>query len=167
MSVEEHRKHGPTSVHCGVLTASDTRTAADDTSGGRIQELLREHGHRVGMYRVVKDEPALITRALSEAPPEVAAIICSGGTGLTARDSTYEAIQALLDKEITGFGELFRMLSFDEIGAAAMLSRATAGVIGDRTIFSLPGSLAAVELAMTKLILPELGHIVGLVRRKL
>jgi molybdopterin adenylyltransferase len=166
MSVEAHRKQGPTCVVCGVVTASDTRTAADDTSGQRIQDLLREHGHRLGMYRIVKDEPALITHALREAPPEVAAIICSGGTGLTARDSTYEAIQALLDKEITGFGELFRMLSYAEIGAAAMLSRATAGVIGDRVLFSLPGSLAAVELAMTKLILPELGHIVGLVRRE-
>jgi molybdopterin adenylyltransferase len=166
MSVDAHRKQGPTCVHCGVIIASDTRTEADDTSGRRVQELLREHGHRVGMYRIVKDEPALITQALHEAPQEVAAIICSGGTGLTARDSTYEAIQALLDKEITGFGELFRMLSYQEIGAAAMLSRATAGVMGNRVVFSLPGSSAAVELAMTKLIVPELGHVVGLVRRK-
>jgi molybdenum cofactor biosynthesis protein B len=166
MSVDAHRKQGPAHVHCGVITASDTRTEADDTSGRRIQDLLHEHGHQVGMYRIVKDEPTLITQALREAPQEVAAIICSGGTGLTARDSTYEAIQALLDKEITGFGELFRMLSYEEIGAAAMLSRATAGVMGDRVIFSLPGSSAAVELAMTKLILPELGHVVGLVRRE-
>ena len=166
MGVHEHRRHAPACVNCGVLTVSDTRTEADDASGRRIGELLREHGHRVPLYRIVKDEPALITQALREAPQEVAAIICNGGTGLAARDSTYEAIRALLDKEISGFGELFRMLSYETIGAAAMLSRATAGVMGDRVVFSLPGSPDAVDLAMTKLILPELGHVVGMVRKE-
>ena len=166
MSVHEHRQHAPASVNCGVLTVSDTRTAGDDASGQRIAALLREHGHRVAVYRIVKDEPAQITQALRDAPQEVAAIICNGGTGLAARDSTYEAIRTLLDKEITGFGELFRALSYETIGAAAMLSRATAGVMGDRVVFSLPGSPDAVDLAMTKLVLPELGHVVGMVRKK-
>jgi len=164
VSVHAHREQGPCHVDCGVITVSDTRTEETDGSGRLIQELLREHGHRIGMYRIVKDEPDLITKILREAPKDVAAIICNGGTGLAARDTTYEAVRALLNKEIAGFGELFRRLSYEEIGAAAMLSRATAGVVGDRVIFSVPGSSAAVELAMTKLILPELGHVVGLVR---
>lgn len=164
MSVHAHRKHGPVHVTCGVITASDSRTEADDTSGQRLQELLRAEGHTIGVYRIVKDDPALITEALGAVPAAVQVIICTGGTGLAKRDSTFEAISRLLDKEITGFGELFRMLSYEQIGSAAMLSRATAGVMGDRIIFSLPGAPAAVDLAMTKLILPELGHLVGLVR---
>lgn len=165
MSVHAHRRHGPVHVVCGVVTASDSRTEADDPSGHRVQELLRAAGHSIALYRVVRDEPALITEVLRSAPAEVEAIVCTGGTGLTKRDSTYEAITQLLDKEISGFGELFRMLSYEQIGAAAMLSRATAGVMGDRAVFSLPGSPDAVELGVTKLIVPELGHIVGLVRR--
>lgn len=143
---------------------SDTRNETDDASGQRIHELLQAEGHRVGLYRIVKDEPALIRQVLSDAPDDVEALICNGGTGLARRDTTYEAIVGLLDKEITGFGELFRTLSYEQVGAAAMLSRATAGVIGTRVVFSVPGSQAAVEMAMTKLILPELGHIVGLLR---
>lgn len=164
MSVHAHRKHGPAQVICGVVTVSDTRSEADDTSGQRIRELLHAEGHRVELYRIVKDEPELIRQVMLDAPDELDALICSGGTGLARRDTTYEAIVALLDKEITGFGELFRALSYDQIGAAAMLSRATAGVMGKRVVFSVPGSQAAVELAMTKLILPELPHIVGLLR---
>jgi len=163
MSVHGHREHAPARVECAVITVSDTRTEADDTSGRRIKELLATHGHAVRMYRIVKDEPALITETLRSAPRQVAAIICNGGTGLSRRDTTYEAIRALLDKEITGFGEIFRMLSYEQIGAAAMLSRATAGVMNGQLVFSLPGSSAAVELAMTKLILPELGHAVAMV----
>jgi molybdenum cofactor biosynthesis protein B len=161
---DQHRQHDAASVTCGVVTISDTRTEADDTSGRRIRDLLHGQGHHVVLYRVVKDEPGLITEVLRQAPREVEAIICNGGTGLARRDTTYEAITGLLDKEITGFGELFRMLSYAEIGAAAMLSRATAGVAGDRVVFSLPGSTAAVELAMTRLVLPQLGHLAGLVR---
>lgn len=164
MSVEKHRQHGPAVVACGVITISDSRTEETDTSGRRIRELLREKGHRVEAYRIVRDEPDLIRSALQELPDGVEIVICNGGTGLSRRDTTYEAISALLDKEITGFGELFRMLSYEQIGAAAMLSRATAGVSGNRVIFSVPGSTAAVDLAMTRLILPELGHVVGLVR---
>jgi molybdenum cofactor biosynthesis protein B len=147
-----------------VVTVSDTRSEDDDTSGQRIRELLCAAGHRVELYRIVKDEPELIREVLRGAPDAIEAIICNGGTGLARRDTTYEAIVDLLAKEITGFGELFRTLSYDQVGAAAMLSRATAGVMGRRVVFSVPGSQAAVELAMTKLILPELGHIVGLLR---
>jgi molybdenum cofactor biosynthesis protein B len=142
---------------------SDSRTEKNDTSGQLIQRLLREAGHEIELYRIVRDEPNQIAELLGTAPKTTRAIICNGGTGLARRDSTYEAISALLEKEIKGFGELFRMLSYEQIGAAAMLSRATAGVAGGRLIFSLPGSTAAVELAMTKLILPELRHVVGLI----
>ena len=164
MVARGHHHQDAKQVECGVVTISDTRSEADDSSGRRIHELLKAGGHRIGFYRIVKDDPELITDVLRGAPETAQVIICNGGTGLARRDTTYEAISRLLEKEITGFGELFRMLSFAEIGAAAMLSRATAGVAGNRIIFSLPGSTAAVELAMTKLILPQLGHVVGLVR---
>ena len=160
----DHHKGDVKGIVCGILTISDTRTEADDLSGKRIRALLEKDGHRVGLYRIVKDEPQDIIALITDAPAEVEVLICHGGTGIARRDTTYEAITGLLDKEITGFGELFRMLSWDQVGAAAMLSRATAGIAGQRAIFSLPGSSRAVELAMTKLILPELGHIVGLVR---
>jgi molybdenum cofactor biosynthesis protein B len=159
-----HRGHDVRRVSCGVITVSDTRTEADDTSGQRIQALLTEAEHHIETYRILRDEPDLIRDAIVALPPPVEAVILSGGTGVARRDTTFEAVQGLLDKEITGFGELFRMLSYEEIGAAAMLSRAVAGIAGDRAIFSVPGSTKAVELAMTKLILPEIGHIVGLVR---
>jgi len=147
-----------------VITVSDTRTTETDGSGRMIHELLEAHGHRVVLYRILKDEPELIATTIGEAPATAEVLILNGGTGVARRDTTYEAITRLLDKEITGFGELFRMLSYEQIGAAAMLSRATAGVAGRHVVFSLPGSTAAVELAMTKLILPELGHVVALVR---
>jgi molybdenum cofactor biosynthesis protein B len=164
VSPHAHHQHDAGAITCGVLTISDTRGEADDASGQRIRALLAEHGHRVEYYRIVRDEPAQIAALLQAAPAAVEVLICNGGTGLARRDTTYEAIAGLLDKEISGFGELFRMLSYEQIGAAAMLSRATAGVAGQRVIFSLPGSTKAVELAMTKLILPQLGHVVGLVR---
>lgn len=164
MAVEAHRQRSVENVVCGVITVSDTRTEADDRSGALIRDLLSKAGHRVVFYRIVKDEPVLIVEELQQAPAEAEVVICNGGTGLSKRDRTYEAIQRLFEKELTGFGELFRMLSYEQVGAAAMLSRATAGIVGRRAIFSLPGSTAAVELAMTKLILPELGHIVALLR---
>jgi molybdopterin adenylyltransferase len=164
VSPHAHHRQDAAAVVCGVITVSDTRTAADDTSGQRIRALLEEHGHRVEYYRIVEDEPAEIAALVRDAPAAVEVIICNGGTGVARRDTTFEAITRLLDKEIPGFGELFRMLSYEQIGAAAMLSRATAGVAGRRVLFSLPGSTKAVELAMTKLILPQLGHMVGLVR---
>ena len=161
-----HHAEDKPAVICGVLTVSDTRSEADDTSGQLIRTLLKSHGHHVEYYRIVKDEPDRIAALVQAAPQEVEVLICNGGTGVARRDTTYEAITRVLDKEILGFGELFRMLSYEQIGPAAMLSRATAGVAGRRVIFSLPGSTKAVELAMTKLILPQLGHVVGLVRGK-
>jgi molybdenum cofactor biosynthesis protein B len=146
-----------------VLTISDTRTLDTETSGRTIADLLTAAGHTVVGRTVVKDEPADVRRTVMEAmTAETArAIITTGGTGLARRDSTYEAVTALFEKRIDGFGELFRMLSFEEIGAAAMLSRATAGIAGGCAIFLLPGSEAAVRLAMERLILPEIGHIAG------
>ena len=163
MSVAQHRARSPVSVACFVLTISDTRTLETETSGRAIADLLTAAGHSVIGRAVVKDEPADVRRIVSETLQAGAAraIITTGGTGLAKRDSTYEALTALFEKRIDGFGELFRMLSFEEIGAAAMLSRATAGISGGRAIFLLPGSEAAVRLAMERLILPELGHIVG------
>jgi len=164
VSSHSHHQHDAGAVTCAVFTISDTRSEADDTSGQRIRALLAEHGHRVAEYRIVKDEPEQIAALVRGVPAAVEVIICNGGTGVARRDTTYEAITRVLDKEITGFGELFRLLSYEQIGAAAMLSRATAGVAARQVIFSVPGSTKAVELAMTKLILPQLGHVVGLVR---
>jgi molybdopterin adenylyltransferase len=159
-----HHAHDQAAIACGIITVSDTRSEADDSSGQRIRARLEAAGHRAAYYRIVKDEPAQIVAAIDAAPDAVEVIITNGGTGVAKRDTTYEAITRLLDKEITGFGELFRMLSWEQVGAAAMLSRATAGIAGRRVIFSLPGSTKAVELAMDKLIVPQLGHVVGLVR---
>jgi len=164
MSTHTHHQHDARTIGCAVITVSDSRRTETDRSGQRIQELLRNQGHRIEYYAILKDEPDLITRAVCAAPVSAEVIIINGGTGLARRDTTFEAVSRLLEKEIAGFGELFRMLSFEEIGAAAMLSRATAGVAGNRVVFSVPGSPAAVELAMTRLILPQLGHVVGLVR---
>ena len=171
MSVSAHRKDAPASVRCVVVTVSDTRTEANDTSGDAIVELLKSAGHDVSGRRIVRDDPEAVrslVRSIMESNPGVADVIMTtGGTGITARDSTYEAITALLDKRLDGFGELFRMLSFAEIGAAAMLSRATAGSIGTTAVFALPGSEHAVRLAMTRLILPEIGHMVRELRRQI
>ena len=161
MSVEEHRASAPTQVTCFVLTVSDSRTLATETSGRAIAELLQAAGHEVVDRQVVRDEPAEVERIVrAEIERERArVVITTGGTGITSRDSTYEALTALFEKRLDGFGELFRMLSFQEIGAAAMLSRATAGIANRRAIFLLPGSEHAVRLAMQRLILPELGHL--------
>lgn len=152
-------------VACAIVTVSDTRTEETDTSGARIRELLAGAGHRIVAYSILPDEPSIVRPRLVELIAESAeAIIVNGGTGLAPRDSTYEAIVTLLDKRIDGFGELFRSLSYAEIGAAAMLSRAVAGVSAQTVLVSLPGSTAAVELAMQKLLLPVLGHMRQLVR---
>jgi molybdopterin adenylyltransferase len=162
MSVTEHRAQAVTSVPCYVLTVSDTRTLATETSGRTIATLLETAGHVVVGREVVKDEPHDVINVIRGeiGRGQVRAIITTGGTGIAKRDSTYEAVTSLLDKRIDGFGEIFRMLSFTEIGPAAMLSRATAGVCAGCAIFMLPGSEAAVRLAMERLILPELGHVV-------
>lgn len=161
-----HKAHAPKSVGCFVLTISDSKTPETDTSGSLIRELLEKAGHMVVGFTIVKDEPAEVRSVIRRASdPRVQAIIMTGGTGITSRDSTFEAVEALLDKRLTGFGELFRFLSYQEIGPAAMLSRAQAGVSQGRIIFSLPGSPSACRLALEKLILPELGHLVGEVNR--
>ena len=167
MSVDAHRTAAPQVVRCFVLTVSDTRTLATETSGRAIASLLDEAGHTVTDRQIVRDEPAEVARLLRQQVDGGRAdvIITTGGTGISARDSTYEAAVAIFDKQLTGFGELFRVLSFQEIGSAAMLSRATAGIVGRVAIFLLPGSEAAVRLAMTRLILPELGHVVGELRK--
>ena len=143
-----------------MLTISDTRTAETDASGDAIAQALTSAGHDVAGRRIVRDDPATVREIVRAESRNVPAIVTTGGTGITARDSTYEAISALLDKRLDGFGELFRMLSYEQIGSAAMLSRACAGSIGTTAIFALPGSEQAVRLAMDKLILPEIGHVV-------
>jgi molybdopterin adenylyltransferase len=159
VSTEAHRKDAPASVRCYVVTISDSRTEANDTSGDTIVELLKNAGHELKGRRIVKDDPAALRGALKSQETASDVIITTGGTGITTRDSTYEAISALLDKRLDGFGELFRMLSFQEIGSAAMMSRAVAGSIGRKAVFVLPGSEKAVRLAMTRLVIPELGHV--------
>lgn len=160
--MQDHHATAPRLVRCFAVTISDSRTADTDTGGKAIAELLAGAGHTLVGHVIVRDEPAAVRRVLYDQLASGAAqvIITTGGTGITSRDSTYEAISALFEKRLDGFGELFRMLSYDEIGAAAMLSRACAGTTHGRAIFALPGSEAAVRLAMTKLILPELGHVV-------
>jgi molybdenum cofactor biosynthesis protein B len=163
----EHKATAPKTVGCFVLTVSDTKTPETDTSGGIIRDLLTSAGHRVAGSAIVRDEPADVARVVREAcaDPGVQAVIVTGGTGITSRDSTYEAIEALLDKRLPGFGELFRMLSFQEVGAAAMLSRAQMGIHARRIVVSLPGSPNACRLALEKLLLPELGHLLREVSR--
>jgi molybdenum cofactor biosynthesis protein B len=162
MGVGDHKQHAPRSVRVFVLTVSDTRTEDDDTSGHAAKELITAAGHTVAGYRVVRDEPAQVTALVRHVIDErlADAVVTSGGTGVSRRDSTYEAVVGLLDKRLDGFGELFRMLSFAEIGSAAMLSRAVGGLAGGVAVFAMPGSTAAVRLALERLILPELGHLV-------
>jgi molybdenum cofactor biosynthesis protein B len=154
-------------VGCFVLTISDTKTPQTDTSGALVRDLLAAAGHRVAGAAIVRDEPAQVQAVVQRAAqdPAVHAIILTGGTGVTSRDSTYEAVEAILDKRLPGFGELFRMLSYQEIGPAAMLSRAQLGVHQRRVVASLPGSPDACRLALERLLIPELGHLVREVSR--
>ncbi|TVX98268.1 MogA/MoaB family molybdenum cofactor biosynthesis protein [Cohnella terricola] len=161
-SIEQHRREAPASVACAIITVSDTRTPDTDTSGMLIRSLLEENGHQVTDYTIVKDEYNGIRKLLRDAAdnPRVEALLLNGGTGIAGRDTTYEAVRDQLHKELPGFGEIFRYLSFaEEIGSAAILSRAIAGTIGTTAVFSMPGSTGAVRLAMTRLVLPELGHV--------
>ena len=162
MSAPDHRRTAPTRVTCAVITISDTRTHDTDTSGAAIVGLLEAAGHRVITRTIVPDDPGRIGAALDAALAlhGVEAIISTGGTGITARDGTYEVVSERLEKRLDGFGELFRMLSYEEVGAAAMLSRACAGLVATRIVIALPGSEAAVRLAMERLVIPELGHLV-------
>lgn len=158
----EHKALSPAVAHCYILTISDTRTEATDSSGRTIFDLLFAGGHQVTGRKIVRDEPDEVRKAITEQldKPDVQVILTTGGTGITSRDTTYEAILSLLDKKLDGFGELFRSISYQEIGSAAMLSRAVGGLARGKVILSMPGSENAVRLAMTKLILPELGHLV-------
>jgi len=158
----EHKDHAPSSIGCMVLTCSDTRTQETDTSGQLIRKLLEEQGHTVIGYYLVKDDPAQIQLwiARGTSNEHVQAIIINGGTGISRRDSTFEAVDEMLEKRLSGFGEIFRYLTYQEIGSPAIITRATAGIINGRILFSIPGSENAVRLAMQKLILPELGHLV-------
>jgi molybdenum cofactor biosynthesis protein B len=164
---EEHKAQAPRGVRVFVLTVSDTRTAATDTSGQAIVDLLTAAGHHVTGKAIEKDEPEPVAELVRQQATiaDADAIITTGGTGLTSRDSTFEAIDGLLHKRLPGFGELFRMLSYQDIGSASMMSRAAAGTIGGVVVISLPGAEAAVRLAMTKLVLPELGHLVQQARK--
>lgn len=150
------------SIGCMVITCSDTRTPETDTSGQLIMKLLKEQGHLVLAYHLVKDEPLLIKERIGEAlrTEGIHAIVVNGGTGISRRDSTFEAVDAMLEKRLDGFGEIFRHLTYQDIGSPAIMTRATAGIVHGRVLFSTPGSENAVRLAMEKLILPELGHLV-------
>ncbi len=156
-----HRKSAPAQVPTAVITVSDTRTLDSDAGGARVAELLGAAGHPVVVREIAKDEPAEISATLSAllARDDVGAVILTGGTGVAPRDVTPEAVEPLLDRVVPGIGELFRALSYEQIGSAALLSRALAGLAAGRVVFVLPGSRGAVELAMEKLVLPELGHL--------
>ena len=157
-----HPDSQPLAVYCAVITVSDTRSPETDRSGHLIQQLLQDAGHQIVDYLLVKDEPVRIQthiRLLGQ-QPDLNAIILNGGTGIAPRDTTYDAIEQLLEKTLPGFGEIFRWLSYQEIGSRAIASRAIAGVYQGKLIFSLPGSSNAVQLAMQQLILPELAHLV-------
>ena len=162
-STDQHRAAAQgRSARCAVLTVSDTRTEATDKGGQIIIEQLKAAGHTIADYRIVKDEAAAIGDQLQRWLSELSldAILTTGGTGIARRDTTVEVVRRFLDKELEGFGELFRMLSWQEVGPAAMLSRAVAGLAGETLIFAMPGSTNAVRLAMSKLIIPELPHLV-------
>jgi len=165
VSHRQHRQNGPASVACAVITVSDTRTIATDRSGRLLRAALARAGHAVVEYVIVKDDPKSLRARLRSIRRRGRArvVVMSGGTGIAPRDRTFEAIDALLETRLPGFGELFRMLSYRRVGSAAMLSRATAGVWRGLVLFSLPGSPDAVRLATRRLILPELRHVAGLV----
>jgi molybdopterin adenylyltransferase len=163
----EHKARAPRSINCFVLTISDSRTEQNDTSGDVIARLLTSAGHHVLGRAIVKDDPQAIRNAIVRqlTGPDLEVVITTGGTGITSRDSTFEVVSELLQKRLDGFGELFRMVSYEEIGPAAMMSRALAGLSAGRVIVSLPGSPDAVRLALEKLLLPELGHLVQQAKR--
>jgi molybdenum cofactor biosynthesis protein B len=164
---QEHKAHAPACVRCAVITVSDTRTLETDTGGQEVILRLQTSGHTVVTRELIPDEPERM-RALLEHfrdRDDIDAVLLTGGTGITSRDLTFETVTRLLDKAIPGYGELFRLLSYAEIGAAAMLSRATGGLMGRTVVLTMPGSRAAVQLAMEKVIVPELGHLVREAKR--
>lgn len=162
MSVQEHKRHARTNLKLGVLTASDTRTLRDDKSGQLLKEMFETAGHRVEFYRIVRDEADVIEASIVENLDQLDGLIVTGGTGVAPRDVTADVVKRMLSTELPGFGELFRMLSYQEIGSAALASRAVAGMRNGKFLAALPGSTGGCRLAMEKLILPELGHLVDL-----
>lgn len=169
-SVDEHRSQAPDTVSCMVVTVSDTRTPETDAGGKLMKSLLEDAGYRVVRYEIVKDDYEGIRELIHEAAgnPEVEAVLLTGGTGISPRDTTYEAVASLLDKKLPGFGEIFRYLSFTEdIGPAAILSRAIAGTVGGTAVFSIPGSTGAVKLALERIIVPELRHVMREIYKKI
>ena len=165
--IDHLRDSRPISARCAVITLSDTRTEQTDRSGRRIRELLEGDGHTTARYAIIPDDPARLNTLLDELieSAEIDAILTDGGTGISRRDSTIDVVESRLDQPLPGFGELFRMLSWQEIGSGAMLSRAAGGIAGGKLLFAMPGSTAAVELAMSKLILPELKHLLHELRK--
>jgi molybdopterin adenylyltransferase len=169
MAYKEHQKDSPQSIGCAVITVSDTRNEQNDKSGQLIKSLLEENGHQIAHYQIVKDSPLQIKGELAILVEKRScqAVIFNGGTGIAPRDNTYDTLNRMLNKRLDGFGELFRYLSYQEIGSGAIMSRAVAGTYRGRIVISVPGSTGAVRLAMEKLILPELGHMVGTVAPRL
>ena len=170
MSINEHKLEAPHSVNCKIITVSDTRSVETDKSGKLIKGLLEENGHIVVDYEIVRDEKTLIRTSVLKGceTRNIDVVLINGGTGIAKRDVTIEAVQSVFEKEITGFGEIFRILSYQEdIGSAAMLSRAIAGASMDTAVFAMPGSSRAVKLAMERLIIPELGHVVKEIKKDL
>ncbi|MEO8606904.1 MAG: MogA/MoaB family molybdenum cofactor biosynthesis protein [Chloroflexota bacterium] len=169
IGANEHRqKAGKGAVTLAIVTVSDTRTPETDQNRQYIEERMAELGHFVAEYRLIKDEPDQVSAVMDEltAMPEVQLVLFNGGTGISPRDTTYDVISRYLEKTLPGFGELFRMLSFQEVGAAAMFSRATAGVYHNTIIFSMPGSPNAVQVALERLIIPEINHLAWEIARK-
>jgi len=165
MSVHEHKQHARTNLKVGVITASDTRTPDTDESGRLIRMLFEGAGHQVTYYEILPDDREKLSAAIVENLPNLDAIVINGGTGISARDDSTEVVKSLIDKELDGFGEIFRMLSFQQIGSAAIMSRAIAGVRKGKLVVALPGSPDACKLAMDQLIIPEIGHIVSLLSK--
>lgn len=165
---DHHQRAGDSAVTVGIVTVSDSRTPETDVNRHTIEAQLTALGHIVGAYRLIQDEPAQVALVLEElcAMPQMQVVLFNGGTGISPRDTTYDVISQRLEKTLPGFGEIFRMLSYEQIGAAAMLSRAVAGVYRQTVIFSMPGSPNAVKTAMENLILPELNHLAWEVVRK-
>jgi molybdopterin adenylyltransferase len=168
MSVHEHKEKGKKTIRCFVITVSDTRDKTTDTSGRTIEKFLVDEGHQTCGYKIVRDEPVEIEAALIEAlgNNDVDSVIVNGGTGIAPRDGTYEVVSRFLEKKLDGFGEIFRYLSYLDIGSAAVMSRAAAGTARGKILISLPGSKGAVTLAMEKLILPEIRHMVSQLQGK-
>ncbi|HEX2226567.1 MAG TPA: MogA/MoaB family molybdenum cofactor biosynthesis protein [Candidatus Binatia bacterium] len=163
MSVHEHKERGKKSIRCFVITVSDTRDESTDASGQAIKKYLSDHTHEASGYQIVKDEAAQIERVLEQAlgSEDIDAVIVNGGTGIAPRDGTYEVVSRFIEKKLDGFGEIFRYLSYLDIGSAAVMSRAAAGTARGKILISLPGSKGAVTLAMEKIILPEIRHMVS------